>query len=74
MNSLRFDTHLNFFFLFVSDEAVTLSVGAILGISIPLGILFIVIVILLIMFCCCPQLLCCYAMGRKRGESGQGYI
>ena len=22
------------------------------------------------MFCCCPQLLCCYAMGKKRGERG----
>ena len=50
----------------IPDKPVTLSIGMILGISLPLGVLFIVIVILLIMFCCCPHLLCCYAGGGKQ--------
>ena len=56
-------------FLFLSDENVTLNVGMIMGISIPLALLLIVIVIILAMFCCCPHLLCCYAANGKNREN-----
>ena len=56
-------------FLYLSDENVTLNVGMIMGISIPLALLLIVIVILLAMFCCCPHLLCCYADNRENWET-----
>ena len=41
---------------FISDQTATMSVGAILGISIPLGFLFIVMIIILIFCCFCPHL------------------
>ena len=56
-------------FLFLSDENVTLNVGMIMGISIPLALLIIVIVIILAMFCCCPHLLCCSAANRENHEN-----
>ena len=56
-------------FLSLSDENVTLNVGMIMGISIPLALLLIVIVIILAMFCCCPHLLCCYADNRENRET-----
>ena len=41
---------------FISDQTATMSVGAILGISIPLGFLFIVMIVILIFCCFCPHL------------------
>ena len=56
-------------FFSLTDENVTLNVGMIMGISIPLALLIIVIVIILAMFCCCPHLLCCSAANRENHEN-----
>ena len=48
-----------------------MSVGTILAIAIPLGILLIVVIILLIMCCACPYLLCCYGMSQQKRENRQ---
>ena len=58
----------------ILDKPVTMSVGTILGIAIPVGILFIVIIILLIMCCACPHLLCCYGMSQQKREKRQDKI
>ena len=40
--------------LLIADRPVTLSAGAIMGITIPVGLLLIALVVIVIICCCCP--------------------
>lgn len=57
----------------IRDNDVVVSLGVILGVSIPVAVILIICVVLLLIWCCCPVYLalccCCIPACRERSEA-----